>query len=539
MARGAEEAASEYRQALEELKDNNKMQINLMTILADDYNSFSQEIIGVIVRQVEKVPVGQKMPVMYVMDSILKNITDSGNYKDHIERNMYKVFLHVFETGDERTRLALHKLRQTWTGIFQRSTLYKIDLAVHQIDPAWPVITPQPSSASLNVGNSGPRACAPGTVRPAMSAAPARPSVHLNPHFFQKTASSAGSTDNEKSHLTKPTCDPRLARSGGLISGRTLLPNKAVPAESWVGVDRKSSKRLSPVPVKCEAEVKVVKQEQKPLVNESGDVDERFVPLADVSSGRHLARRPEIGDRSPSNGILKRKCDKEMDMDEGKKVRIRSPPVSERVNRPTPPVIKPTNDLGSHAFITTVRPSIPQIPPIPQIAQAPAAVVPVISDPSTSALLPAAGICSSTSNVGAFTSVVTTAASFMTTVPGTSVSAGVINPDFSTVSLSQHMAQPSSTSSMLPPVASVSRPIISTDTPKLEGIPANNRIFVDGRAYEVSYINDVPVIERNSLPHRIYFTGSPRNVIIDGKAHLMAFGEEKRVLIDGEEHVLK
>lgn len=44
-----------YRQALDDLKDNNKMQINLMTILADDYNSYSKEIIDVIAQQIEKV----------------------------------------------------------------------------------------------------------------------------------------------------------------------------------------------------------------------------------------------------------------------------------------------------------------------------------------------------------------------------------------------------------------------------------------------------------------------------------------------------
>lgn len=52
------------------------------------------------------------------------------------------------------------------------------------------------------------------------------------------------------------------------------------------------------------------------------------------------------------------------------------------------------------------------------------------------------------------------------------------------------------------PGTSQAIPVITSETPKLEGIPANNRIFVDGRAYEVSYINDVPVIERNGLPHR-------------------------------------
>uniref|UniRef100_A0A915B997 CID domain-containing protein n=2 Tax=Parascaris univalens TaxID=6257 RepID=A0A915B997_PARUN len=189
MVRTAEEAVLEYREALNDLKDNNKMQINLMTILAEDYSSFSREIVHVIAQQVERVLPTQKLAVMYVMDSILKNVTGPGNYKEHIEKVVHRLFLHVFETGDEKTRLSLHKLRQTWTGIFQRSTLYKIDLAVHEIDPAWPIVTPLPSNAA----SATPRAPVPlmqtseqtQQQQPSLRAASR---VHVNPHFFQKSA---------------------------------------------------------------------------------------------------------------------------------------------------------------------------------------------------------------------------------------------------------------------------------------------------------------------------------------------------------------
>lgn len=70
-------------------------------------------------------------------------------------------------------------------------------------------------------------------------------------------------------------------------------------------------------------------------------------------------------------------------------------------------------------------------------------------------------------------------------------------------------------------------------------IPANNRIFVDGKAYEVKYIEDTPVIERNGQPHKIYFTGPPRDVVIDGVAHSLAFGDKKTVMIDGQPHIIR
>ena len=35
----------------------------------------------------------------------------------------------------------MHKLRLTWNGIFSRSRLYNLDKQVHQLDPAWPIMT--------------------------------------------------------------------------------------------------------------------------------------------------------------------------------------------------------------------------------------------------------------------------------------------------------------------------------------------------------------------------------------------------------------
>ncbi|VDP13207.1 unnamed protein product [Onchocerca flexuosa] len=466
MAKNAEEAALEYRQALDDLKDNNKMQINLMTILADDYNSFSKEIVTVIAQQIMKVIPPQKLAVMYVMDSILKNVTGAGNYKEHIEKIVYKIFLHVFETGDERTRLALHKLRQTWTGIFQRSTLYKIDLAVNAIDPAWPIVTPQPVSTSVS-GH--------------------RPQPQMN------------------SEKKKIGLDPRLMKhSDGVAASR-------------------------PVPlVAARPENVIVKQE--PIDN--NDVDERLNAqqtgtLLENASARNFGHRKEqeFGGRSPND--IKRKspsCVSDLETVE-KKPRIRTPPQDRdrRTNSPSTSssIIRPTNDLGSHAFITTAR-----------RAQT-ASSTNTITAPTAPVMVPVSGPL------------------ILPAIPSTSGPLPFLPPIMPTVPLS--MAVPNMASILAGPsiVSSTNTqdlirtdpnhvpPIINNETPKLEGIPANNRIFVDGRAYEVSYINDVPVIERNGLPHRIYFTGVPRNVIIDGVAYQLAFGEEKRVIIDGEEHVLR
>uniref|UniRef100_A0A915PXY4 CID domain-containing protein n=1 Tax=Setaria digitata TaxID=48799 RepID=A0A915PXY4_9BILA len=547
MAKNAEEAALEYRQALDDLKDNNKMQINLMTILADDYNSFSKEIVTVIAQQIMKVIPPQKLAVMYVMDSILKNVTGAGNYKEHIEKIVYKVFLHVFETGDERTRLALHKLRQTWTGIFQRSTLYKIDLAVNAIDPAWPIVTPQP----INTPVPGHR---PQSVVLASQQPRAAAKVHVNPHFLQKnsvTATSATTTTATATTTTatSATVDNKLAMFWVDVSSlginymyRCIAVPTSIQQQRGRGLQleaRGLDPRLMkhdgaavsrPVPlVTARPETVVVKQE--PV--DSSDVDERLnsqqaVNLMDSTGTRGFGHRKEqeFGGRSPND--IKRKsppCVSDLETVE-KKPRIRTPP-QDRDRRTDSPstsssIIRPTNDLGSHAFITTAR-----------RAQAASSTNPIAA-PHAPVIVPVSGPV------------------ILPAIPSTSGPLPFLPPIMPTVPLP--LPVPNMASILAgPPIVPASAnaqdlaradpnhipPVINNETPKLEGIPANNRIFVDGRAYEVSYINDVPVIERNGLPHRIYFTGVPRNVIIDGVAYQLAFGEEKRVIIDGEEHVLR
>uniref|UniRef100_A0A0N5AWT2 CID domain-containing protein n=1 Tax=Syphacia muris TaxID=451379 RepID=A0A0N5AWT2_9BILA len=532
MSRSSVEAASEYRLALENLKDNNKMQINLMTILADDYNSFSKDIVEVIAQQIKKVPTLQKLPVMYVMDSILKNLTGAGNYKEHIEKSIHGVFVHVFETGDERTRLALHKLRQTWNDYFKASTLYKIDLAVHGIDPAWPIVTPQPHSIAST-------STAPQVNSQATSAAvhSRNSKVHVNPHFFQKNSVTNGQQQLPPLLTDKKSADPRLARNA---TGNRAVCNGKTNQVSGASRSLGESKLVF--------NLAAVKQE---VTDSATDVDERIVP--DISDDKSCVKGFQrwnsnvVGSRSPNeNGLKRRGTLNEANVDEKRLRNSKSSlaELSEQQPSTSTALPRPTNSLGTHAFVSTVPFRAPYAGPIvPQVMPTVAGVMPV-SVPSmlpvvasTSApfgspdisnlpMVPMSGLPSIISSQLQMPPIISAGGSLLG--PGVPVTAPVVAP----VVASSVLSVSSGASSAAPPV-------ISSDTPKLEGIPANNRIFVDGRAYEVFFVDDIPVIERNGLPHRIYFTGAPRNVIIDGTAHLLHFGEEKRIIIDGEEHVLR
>ncbi|XP_069495971.1 pre-mRNA cleavage complex 2 protein Pcf11 [Ambystoma mexicanum] len=155
----AEDACREYQSSLEDLTFNSKPHINMLTILAEENLPFARDIVALIEAQIAKAPTAEKLPVMYLMDSIVKNV--GREYLDAFSKNLVSTFVNVFEKVEENTRKSLFKLRSTWDEIFPSKKLYALDVRVNSLDPAWP-IKPLPP----NVNTS---------------------SIHVNPKFLNKT----------------------------------------------------------------------------------------------------------------------------------------------------------------------------------------------------------------------------------------------------------------------------------------------------------------------------------------------------------------
>ncbi|XP_074650128.1 uncharacterized protein LOC141905215 isoform X2 [Tubulanus polymorphus] len=154
------EAVEEYRQSLSDLTFNSKPQISMLTMLADENQNHAQQIVQVIETHIQKSKPLLKLPALYLIDSIIKNVHKSS-YIQIFTQNIVFTFCHVFEKGDEKTRVALFKLRQTWSEIFPQKKLYAIDIRVRAIDPAWPVMAKPPDPSGT-------------------------PSIHVNPKFIKK-----------------------------------------------------------------------------------------------------------------------------------------------------------------------------------------------------------------------------------------------------------------------------------------------------------------------------------------------------------------
>ncbi|NXS31802.1 PCF11 protein, partial [Pomatostomus ruficeps] len=200
-----EDACRDYQSSLEDLTFNSKPHINMLTILAEENVPFAKDIVSLIEAQIAKAPASEKLPVMYLMDSIVKNV--GREYLTAFTKNLVATFICVFEKVDENTRKSLFKLRSTWDDIFPLKKLYALDVRVNSLDPAWP-IKPLPP----NVNTS---------------------SIHVNPKFLNKSpeesnaptsaVSSGASTPPAVPEIQKNLTQEQLIRQQLLAKQKQLL----------------------------------------------------------------------------------------------------------------------------------------------------------------------------------------------------------------------------------------------------------------------------------------------------------------------------
>ncbi|XP_070799058.1 pre-mRNA cleavage complex 2 protein Pcf11 [Pituophis catenifer annectens] len=147
----SEDACRDYQSSLDDLTFNSKPHINMLTILAEENVPFAKDIVSLIEAQIAKAPSNEKLPVMYLMDSIVKNV--GREYLAAFTKNLVSTFVNVFEKVDENTRKSLFKLRSTWDEIFPLKILYALDVRVNSVDPAWPVkpLPPNVNTSSIHV----------------------------------------------------------------------------------------------------------------------------------------------------------------------------------------------------------------------------------------------------------------------------------------------------------------------------------------------------------------------------------------------------
>uniref|UniRef100_A0A914GW81 CID domain-containing protein n=1 Tax=Globodera rostochiensis TaxID=31243 RepID=A0A914GW81_GLORO len=529
------EVAEEYRAALSELTRNDKTQINLLTILAEDYASYAGEIVEVIEGRLFKCSSAMKIVMLYVLDSIVKNIPSAnGAYRDLFAKKIVDMIVHVFKESDEKTRASIYRLRCTWGDVFPRSRLYMIDIKINAIDKAWPIIHP-----------STPGGAAPPQQPPPSSAGGGGSFVHVNPLFLNgksPTTATAAVDQQQKTKQQKTTSAAKLAVAGvkkepdASSTGKEELVSSTTSEPSVGGlVVTVENKMASKV-------VKTDRERQQPRKREERTKD-------------GTKKEGDGGKPKKDQQQQKRKPESLMSL------KVKPPPLMQQQQQqggqPPPKRLRRTmtqsqSSTNIQQVPTTLQPTPHQPPVKPQTI---AKTLNKTAEPTTALGAHAFGRTVMAQHTPPTTCVTSPAQTTENAPPAMNPRAPLLAVPPSVVTSMAPIVVPSVANQ--PPVQNVAfidqtppqffprgptqqqQHHIQNVTPRLPGVPENNRIFVDGKAYEVFYLDDVAVIERNGLPHRVSFAGPARDVIIDGTAHRMSFGEHKQVLIDGDVHILR
>lgn len=101
-----------YRAALSELTFNSKPIITSLTIMAQENQGSATVIVREIENQLRINAAGQKLPILYLIDSICKNV--GGVYISIFGRSMVNVFLDAYTLTDLAARERFERLLQTW-----------------------------------------------------------------------------------------------------------------------------------------------------------------------------------------------------------------------------------------------------------------------------------------------------------------------------------------------------------------------------------------------------------------------------------------
>ncbi|XP_063933259.1 pre-mRNA cleavage complex 2 protein Pcf11-like [Zophobas morio] len=119
-----EQARKDFNYALEELVTPSQHIIGALSMLCDENSRYATVYVECIVKRIRKVDRDLKLPSIYLIDSVIKN---APHYRKLFEPEIVSVMGEAYRCVDERTKLLILKVRQTWNGIFSADILNRLD----------------------------------------------------------------------------------------------------------------------------------------------------------------------------------------------------------------------------------------------------------------------------------------------------------------------------------------------------------------------------------------------------------------------------
>ncbi|KAG7142937.1 hypothetical protein HYQ46_007570 [Verticillium longisporum] len=105
------DVAEDYKQALEDLNSTNRADISTLTTIARENTEHAQIITDILQRHIMKAPAHKKLPAIYVLDSIVKNV--GTPYTLFFGAQLFQTFMEAYAAVDGHVRRKMEETLQT------------------------------------------------------------------------------------------------------------------------------------------------------------------------------------------------------------------------------------------------------------------------------------------------------------------------------------------------------------------------------------------------------------------------------------------